>query len=32
MRIRDIIGGIIGAICVFAIPVVMLFLGHALGL
>jgi hypothetical protein len=31
MRIRDIIGDIIGAICVFAIPVVMLFLGHALG-
>jgi len=32
MRIRDIIGDIIGAICVFAIPVIMLFLGHALGL
>jgi hypothetical protein len=32
MRIRDIIGGIIGAICVIVIPFVMLFLGHALGL
>jgi hypothetical protein len=32
MRIRDIIGDIIGSICVFAIPVVMLFFGHALGL
>jgi hypothetical protein len=32
MRIRDIIGDIIGAICVFAIPVAIIFAGHALGL
>jgi hypothetical protein len=32
MRIRDIIGDIIGAICVIAIPFIMLFIGHALGL
>jgi hypothetical protein len=31
MRIGDIIGDIIGAICVFAIPVMALFIGYGLG-
>ena len=32
MRLRDWIGDIIGAIAVFAIPYMLLILGHAYGL
>jgi len=30
MRLRDLIADAIGAVCVFALPVLLLFVGHAL--
>lgn len=31
MRLRDIIGDIIGAMCVMALPFLFLFIGYGLG-
>ena len=31
-RIRDILSDFIGALCVFALPLLLIFIGHGIGL